>query len=309
MLTYPEYKGLPLPICSNGHKIIAALPSYNEEKYIGTLVLKARQYAGEVIVVDDGSHDQTSKIAVLAGATVIRHDQNQGKGSAIQTIFSEARKRDCDVLILLDADSQHNPDEIPRLIAPIMSGEADIVIGSRTLIVNRTPYYRRFGQKVLLHSTNLMAGQRLSDSESGYRALSRKAICGLDLRENGFAVETEMIVDAARNGLHVREVPVSNIYTDDGSTLNPVRHGMGVVSRILVMVSQRRPLFFFGLVGVIALVVGASVGVSVFQEAQAGNGLAIGSALISMLFILVGVFSIFTGIILNAFSSVTSRER
>jgi len=111
-------------------KIIVALPAYNEEKYIGSVVLQAKKYANEVIVIDDGSTDRTAKIAKLAGATVIRHGENKGYGSAIQSILTEAKERATDILVLLDADSQHNPDEIPSLTKAISEGY-DLVIGSR----------------------------------------------------------------------------------------------------------------------------------------------------------------------------------
>lgn len=123
-------------------KVIAAMPAYNEEKYIGSMVLQLRQYAEEVIVVDDGSIDRTSKIAGLAGATVVRHPQNKGYGSAIQSILAEAKKRNPDVLVILDADSQHNPDEVPYLVKAIAEG-ADVVIGSRKTQGNVIPAYRR----------------------------------------------------------------------------------------------------------------------------------------------------------------------
>ncbi len=124
------------------------MPAYNEGKYIGTMVLNTRQYVDEVIIIDDGSTDDTSKIARLAGAEVVRHSQNQGYGAAILSIFDEARKRDPDILVILDADSQHNPQEIPHLIQPILNGY-DVVIGSREKQASQIPLYRRFGQKVI----------------------------------------------------------------------------------------------------------------------------------------------------------------
>ena len=294
-----EDSGFQAP--NTGHKIgiLAGIAAYNEARYVGSIVLQARQYADEVIVVDDGSTDNTARVAELAGATVIRHDKNRGKGAAIQSILAEAKKRNPDVLVLLDADSQHDPNEIPVLIKPISEG-FDLVIGSREAQKDKTPRYRRIGQKVLLRSTRLASKTNISDSESGFRALSPKAINELDLKASGFAVESEMITRAADKNLKITEVPISNIYTKDGSTLNPIRHGIDVLSRIIVMISQRRPLFFFGLAGGILLVAGLIIGIRVINIAAIKGDLAVGSTILTTLFIIAGISSIFTGIILNA---------
>ena len=279
-------------------RILVAIPAYNEERYIGSIVLKARQYADEVIVVDDGSKDHTAEIARLAGATVIQHEEKKGKGVAIQRILAEAKRKGYDVLVLLDADSQHNPDEIPSLIKPILEG-SDLVIGARKVQVNKTPYYRRIGQKVLLHSTRILSGERLTDSESGFRALSRKAIFEVQLKESGFAIEAEMIARASDKHLKITEVPISNIYTKDGSTLNPIRHGFGVLARILAMISETRPLFFFGLGGSILVALGLIAGFRTFHILSVGGIMPTGTALLSVLLLTIGIFSIFTGIILH----------
>jgi glycosyltransferase involved in cell wall biosynthesis len=283
------------------HKIgvLAGIAAYNEARYVGSVVLQARQYVDEVIVVDDGSTDNTARVAELAGATIIRHAENRGKGAAIQSILAEAKKRNPDILVLLDADAQHDPNEIPALIKPISEG-FDLVIGSREAQKDKTPRYRRLGQKVIFQSARLASKTNISDSESGFRALSPKAINDLELKENGFAIESEMITRAADKNLKITEVPISNIYTKDGSTLNPIRHGVDVLSRIIVMISQRRPLFFFGLAGGILLVVGLIIGFKVLYIATTTGGQAIGHTILTTLLIIAGMLSIFTGIILNA---------
>jgi glycosyltransferase involved in cell wall biosynthesis len=283
-------------------RVLAGIPAYNEATYIGSVVLQTRQYVNEVLVVDDGSTDNTARVAELAGATVIRHAENRGKGTAIQSIVAEAKKRNPDVLVLLDADSQHNPNEIPILIKPISEG-FDLVIGSREAQNDKTPRYRRIGKKVISRSTRLASKANIFDSESGFRALSPKAINELELKEKGFAIESEMITRAAEKNLKITEVPISNIYTIDGSTLNPIRHGIDVLSRIIVMISERRPLFFFGLAGGILLAAGLTIGFKVLHIATTTGQLAMGSTVLTTLFIIAGMLSIFTGIILNALSS------
>ncbi len=284
---------------SQPERIIVGMPAYNEARYIGSLVLQTKKYAGEVVVVDDGSADGTAGIAEMAGATVVRHESNRGYGSTIRTLLEEARKRDADALVILDADSQHDPAEIPRLVDGIKGG-ADIVIGSREMQKNKIAGYRRLGQKVLSRMTGIASQTRLSDTESGFRAYSRKAINTLELKETGMAVSSEIISAAAARGLEIIEVPISVDYTGDGSTLNPVKHGMGVFHRIMVMISERRPLLFFSLFGGISLAIGLAAGATVIWIFYFGaNALATGLAMVSILFVTIGVLTVFTGMILN----------
>lgn len=279
-------------------KIIVGLPAYNEEKYIGSIILRAKQYADEVIVVDDGSTDRTTAVAEMAGAVVIRHESNQGVGVATRAMLAEAKERDADILITLDADYQHNPDEIPSLVEAVKAGH-DVVIGSREMQRHRIPRYRRMGQKVLGSLTNFVSRENVTDTESGFRAYSRRAINELELKESGFAVCSEIIKVAAAKKLSIIEVPISVSYTGDGSTLHPVSHGMGVFRRLVIMISEERPLFFFGLFGSILVIAGVIMGILVAHAMYVDKVLQTGTALVSVLLITVGVLTLFTGIILS----------
>ena len=186
-------------------KIIAGLPAFNEEQYIGTIILQTNQYVDEVIIVDDGSSDRTAEVARLAGATVIQHEHNMGYGASIQTLITEAKKMKPDIFILLDADSQHNPDEIPGLVKPVFDG-FDIVIGSREAQKEDVPRYRRIGQRIISNFSHVLSGEEVSDSESGFRAFSGKAIASLSLRETGMAVSAETISRASEEGLKITDM-------------------------------------------------------------------------------------------------------
>ncbi|MBI2979359.1 MAG: glycosyltransferase family 2 protein [Chloroflexi bacterium] len=280
-------------------KIVAGMPAYNEGKYVGSLILQAKQYVDKVIVVDDGSVDHTSEVADLAGATVIRHSENKGYGSAIRSILAEAKTQNADILVIFDADSQHDPDEIPSLVKAISEG-FDVVIGSREIRRNKIAPYRRLGQRVLSRLTYIASREKLSDTESGFRAYSRKAIATLDLKEEGMSISSEIVSEASAKGLKVTEVPISVTYTRDSSTLNPIRHGFGVMNRIIVMISERRPLLFFGMLGAVLLVLGIATSAAVIWSYYFGsNVLMIGTTLVSVLFITSGLLTLFTGMILN----------
>ena len=280
-------------------KVIVGLPAYNEERAVAGVVLQAKQYADMVIVVNDGSVDNTARLARLAGAEVVEHDKNKGYGAAIQTILSEAGKRDADILVIIDADAQHDPNEIPRLIDAVKAG-SDVVIGSRESQKDVIPGYRRLGQSVLAKFTNIAARQNLSDTESGFRAYSKKAIAEMELSQQGMAISAEIISEASHKGLKISEVPITVSYDDVTSSQNPVLHGLGNLSRIFFFISERRPLLFFSVIGGILLILGIVSGIGVLQIYYSSNIFATGSALLCMLLVTVGMLCIFTGVILNA---------
>ncbi len=292
-------------------KVIAGIPAFNEEKYIGTIVLETRQYVDEVIVVDDGSTDKTADVARLAGANVIQHTQNRGYGASIQTILAEVKKGESEILVILDADFQHNPAEIPQLVEHISEG-IDLIIGSRRRQGGNIPKYRRIGQRIISAFSRMLSGENVFDSESGFRVFSQKAIATLQLKERGMAISAETIAEAAKNGLKIMESPISIRYTADGSTMNPVVHGVGVLTRIVFMISERKPLVFFGLSGILLAGLGIAAGMRVIDIANSGEGVALGTALVSILLIISGMLTLFTGMILHALSrgikELTSKD-
>lgn len=213
-------------------KILVGIPAYNKQYPVCGVIHAVEEYVDEIIVADDGSTDNTSKLAKRAGAVVLRHEKNQGKTAAVQTIIKEAIKRDADVLVLLDPDGQHDPDEIPVLLKPVIEDGYDLATGSRKRKESKSkgkrPFIRPLGQFVLKIGLGTIIRKRYSDPECGFRALSRRAMEIMEFKGKFFSVEAEMIYLAEKHGLKTIEVPITEIYVEDGSTLNPWRHGFGV---------------------------------------------------------------------------------
>lgn len=279
-------------------RVIIVIPAYNEERFIGSVVLQAREY-GTVIVVDDGSTDQTAHVAGTAGAIVFSHEKNRGKGAAINTGFSNIRDLEADVIVMMDGDGQHRCEDIPTVITPILTQEADIVVGSRFRGVRSSiPSWRVFGQHALTAATNLSSGTSLTDSQSGFRAFSPLALHVLYFSSDGFSVESEMQFTAREKKLQLVEVPISCLYQDPPKR-NPFRHGFQVVNGIIQLVSRHRPLMFFGGGGMIALLLGLVWGAWVVRIYRDTQILAVGYTLGSVLLTILGTLSISTGIILH----------
>jgi glycosyltransferase involved in cell wall biosynthesis len=281
-------------------KIIAVIPAYNEERFIASVVLKTRKFSQLVIVVDDGSSDFTAELAAEAGAEVIRHEQNLGKGAALATGFNHARQYSPEVVVTLDADGQHCPEEIVHLIQPILSGEADIVVGSRYLQPNSlVPRSRVWGHRFFNLFTRVAAGVTSSDSQSGFRAFSPHALRTITFRSGGFSVESEMQFIARENDLKLVEVPITISYPDRPKR-SVVAHGMGVFNGVLRLIGQYRPLLFFGLPGLILLLVGLIWGFVVVNIYSRTQSLAVGYAMISVLTTMIGMLMLATAVILHS---------
>jgi glycosyltransferase involved in cell wall biosynthesis len=292
---------------------IAVIPAYNEELTIGSVVLCAKKYVDCVIVVDDGSTDTTSTIARAAGAVVLKHKRNLGKGAALQTGFKKANELNADIVVCLDADGQHPPTEIPSLIKPISEGAADVVIGSRMLekrIKSQIPFRRRSGLRILTYTTNIGLKQKIKDTQSGFRAFSKSFVNAFSFREKGLATESEMIRFAVQKGLGIKEIPIPARYdVPKPSKISGAKHGGGVLWAILKFVTEEHPLLIFGLFGVISLLIGALFGAISMQYYYTEKVFRFGFVITSIFFIILGVLSIFTSIILNSLIRIVEKYK
>lgn len=284
--------------------IVALIPAYNEERFIGSVVLRALRYASRVIVVDDGSSDATAEIAEAAGAQVVRHGQNRGKGAALNTGLQIACQLDADVVVTFDGDGQHLPEELPGVILPVCNGEADLVVGSRYLgAASQVPPGRVWGHRLFNILVNGLSGVALSDSQSGFRAFSRSALQSLSFSSAGFSVESEMQLLARTHGLTVKEVPITIRYQDRPK--RPViHHGLMVLNGFLRQVGQHRPLLFFGATGLLMMFAGLVWGVIVINLFTQRHELAVGYALVSIFLVIVGTIGCSTGVILHSIRAI-----
>jgi len=288
--------------------VVALIPAFNEDRFIGSVVLKTCRFVNQVVVIDDGSTDDTADVAEAAGATVVRQSSNQGKAAAVNAGFAWARQLNANAAVLIDGDGQHYPADIPAMLEPILKGEADVVVGSRFMgVASNIPPWRMAGQHALNAATNIASGVNLTDSQNGFRAFSRKAIEVLHFRTAGFSVESEMQFLIKQHHLTVREVAIEVNY-DEKPKRNPVRQGFQVLNGILRMIGQNRPLFFFGVPGLICLVTGLVLGILVRDSYYRYLQLAVGTAMIAITLINIGILAVFTGIILHTIRAYMSEK-
>lgn len=238
-------------------KIAIGLPAYNEEQNIGKIITQLKQYTDTIIVCNDGSNDSTALIAEKSGAVVINHPKNLGYGASIRSLFNKGKEIECDVLVTFDADGQHDVKDIESVMQPILDQEADMVIGSRFLDKNSSiPKYRKMGIKVITKITNTSIGKDITDSQSGFRAYSKKILNAITPSDYGMGVSTEILIKASKMNFKVIEVPIIVSYEGNTSTHHPVSHGVLVIVSTLKFVSIEHPLKFYGLPGIFFLTLG-----------------------------------------------------
>jgi len=192
-------------------EIIALIPAYNEETYIADVVKKVLKYV-PAVVVDDGSTDKTAAAAALAGAKVLAHQVNRGKGVALNTGFDYAVQRAVDAAITIDADGQHDPDEIPLFIEAHRAGKGDLIIGQRDF--SQMPAKNQFGNRTGTWLLSKAMGQPVPDNQSGYRLLSRDVMRTARPTTSRFEAEVEILLRAQLAGFRIAWVPIKTIYND-----------------------------------------------------------------------------------------------
>ena len=284
---------------------IACIPAYNEESNIESLVKSSQNYVDTVIVCDDASTDNTAFMAKKAGAVVISHKTNKGYGAAIISLFNYARENNADVMVTLDGDGQHDPDQIPLLLNTITQHNVDVVIGSRFLNSNtESPGYRKTGIKIITSAANYGTDLKVSDSQSGFRVYSKNAINEIHPTENGMSVSTEILLKISNKKLSLAEIPITVSYDGDTSEHNPVSHGVSVLANTIKYVSIKHPLQFYGFPGIVLIGIGIILG-GMFLDAYLNEQIIFyGSLLGSVVLFLLGSILSVTAIILFSMANL-----
>ena len=291
-------------------KIIIGIPAFNEERNIASIITKLRSISDTIVVCNDGSSDLTSEIAERMGAVVINHEKNLGYGGAIRSIFLKAKELDGDVLVTFDADGQHRIEDIENVITPIIEEKADLVIGSRFLNESEkeVPQYRKVGIKVITKITNASIKKQLTDSQSGFRAYSKKVVDNLNPSEMGMGISTEILIKASTRNYKITEVPIKILYSGNTSTHNPISHGSSVILSTIKYTSIEHPLKFYGIPSIIFFIIGISFTyLSAQYYAEIGR-LSTNLTIIAAGTVLIAVVLLITSILLYTLISVV-RER
>jgi glycosyltransferase involved in cell wall biosynthesis len=291
-------------------KIVIGIPAYNEQKNIAAILIKLKKITQHIIVCDDGSEDLTGNIAEELGAIVIRHKKNLGYGAGIKTIFLKAQEIDADVLVTFDADGQHRIEDIDKILNPIKNHDADIVIGSRFLNNDqKISKYRKVGIKTITELTNITSGTKITDSQSGFRGYSKKTLENIQLTESGMGISTEILIKSKKANFKIIEVPIIVSYEGETSTHNSVMHGSSVILSTLKYVAMERPLTFYGIPGLVFLIIGISFGLWTIQI-FANEGVVITNiALIGMGGVILGTVMIITATILYSIVSIVREKK
>jgi glycosyltransferase involved in cell wall biosynthesis len=292
--------------------VLVCIPAYNAESTISEAVKRCQKFADLVLVINDGSSDNTEKVARKAGADIITHRKNRGYGGAIKTALEEGLKRNARVTITFDADLQHDAKDIPKIIEPILSNESDIVIGSRFLEKNTgVKTYRKFGIRFITSLVRLFSGNNIRDAESGFRGYSIDSLKQLIpmLETEGMGMSAEILLKASVSKLKIVEVPRKEMYPENvqTSSQNPLKHGLSVILTIIKLVIETKPLVAFGIPSIfffISSIIGSVYVVNFYNEI---GRLPLGMTVFTVLLISIGFFLLLAAMILYVLTRISYR--
>jgi len=276
--------------------IVLGIPAYNEEKTIAKIIVQAKKFVDHIIVCDDGSNDMTFDISKSLGVDTIKHESNKGKGMALKSIFKKALEISADVLITIDADDQHDPNEIPKFLDCFKNDDVDVVNGSRFINSEKSmPKHRAFGNKILTSMTNINIKNRLTDTQSGFRCYNSNALQSITITQSGMGVDSEIVIDLDKKNFKIIEIPISVRYYQTPRSRSALQHGGGVFMGLLKSVLEKKPLQVFGSVGAVLLAIGVIFGIRVLELFLVTEQTPVGTAILAIGFGVVGIITIFVG--------------
>lgn len=290
--------------------VTVVLSAYNEETSIGSIVLLTRLYTDRVIVVDDASSDQTAEIAKKAGAEVIINKTNRGKGASLETGFKAAVHLGADIIVTMDSRGHHNPDDIPRLIDPIITGGADVVNGTRYLnsVGRNTPVYRRVGQTILGRFANKKPDKNI-DSQITFRAFAASTKDIIHFNSQDLPIKDEMLVDAGKFGLRIKEVEIGTHYNFEDPVRDPIKYILGVLRTVARDIEVNKPLYFYAVPGFALATCSFYMGLKFLQACVLGiESLHFWSVFIMVFLSIAGVYMTVTGIVMHSLVEVAQTE-
>jgi glycosyltransferase involved in cell wall biosynthesis len=289
---------------------LVCIPAFNVEKTIGGIVKESLLHVDKVLVCDDGSTDNTAKVAEENGAEVVKHEKNYGYGAALITLFDKAREKNVDVMVTLDGDGQHIPEFIPRLVAPLSYAGMDVVIGSRFLQGDsNSPRFGKHGIKIVTSATNIGNNIKVTDAQSGFRAYSKRAIQSIHPTEYGMSVGTEILTKVANKGLKLVEVPIVISYDGTDSKNPKIPYGVTVLINVLKYMTVRHPIIFYGFPGIALVILGAIFGGQFLQAYLNHQTVYYGSLLGTVVLFMFGSILMVTAVLLFAMSVLIKEKQ
>ena len=292
-------------------KIAIGLPAFNEEKNIASIITQLKKKYTLIIVCDDGSSDLTSEIAKEMGVIVVRHNTNLGYGAAIRSLFLKANELNCDILVTFDSDGQHKISDIENVIKPIQNKEANIVIGSRFLgnVEGNLPTYRKLGIKAITNLVNSNTGNKITDSQSGFRGYDKITLEKIIPSDSGMGVSTEILIKANKQNFKIIETPITILYKEKISSQQTLSHGTSVILSTMKFISIEHPLKFYGIPGILFLAVGLFFIMWTIQEFSMGGSIITNLSIIGIGSTILGSILTMTSILLYSVVSVVRERR